>query len=174
MLELTEDKLRDDKRPLHEARLADVGDPAVDDDRGVQDLVSFETRLLFHRTEQVKDAESPPLLHRHCSGDVAYGNHEEQLEEAPDRLGQGVQEDRQSVEEPPGEKESDKETNNTADEGFDLDSSQDPLYEQCAHARGHPPAETEEQVRVLGLENRSRRQADKAAEDHEESPDNLC
>ncbi len=51
MLELTQDKLRDDQRSLNEARLADVSDSAVNDDRGVQDLVPLSSGLLFHRPD---------------------------------------------------------------------------------------------------------------------------
>ena len=40
-LQLLEDELRDDDRAVHEAGFADVGDAAVDDDAGVEDLVAL-------------------------------------------------------------------------------------------------------------------------------------
>src|SRR5438132_11883462 len=57
VLQLVQDELRQDERPLQEPRLAEIGYPAVDDDAGIENLVAGRSATpCFDRTWLAKDA----------------------------------------------------------------------------------------------------------------------
>src|SRR5262249_49629085 len=89
LLELPEDVLRHQQRPLQEPGLADVGDPAVNDDARVEDLVARVTRG-GAREDDPRDA-AQLLLSAQDEYDAHVG--EEEREEAPPTGGPGTREE---------------------------------------------------------------------------------
>src|SRR5881296_2111066 len=83
VLELVQDELRQDERPLQKTRFAEIGYPAVDDDAGIENLVAHRSRAPCF--------ERPWLTENACRGnnfdavDEAEIGKDRQKQEAEDR-----------------------------------------------------------------------------------------
>ena len=78
MLQLFEDKARNEQRALDKAAFADIGDPAVDDDARVEDFVLGDVGHLLlgfvlgePRDHGEKVEQFLPLADRHVDADIA-------------------------------------------------------------------------------------------------------
>ena len=80
-LELLEDELGNDERPLDEPRVAEVGDAAVDDDARVEDLVAAAGAFSLKKPEEVGRVEPLRLPRPDEEPDVGHDDQEEDADE---------------------------------------------------------------------------------------------
>src|SRR5581483_2406416 len=82
-LQFAQHELRDDDDPVEEAGFGDVGDAAVDDDAGVEDLVALLGLLLAAEdTAQGGEVQQVALVRPHDQSNVGHEQHDEHLQEA--------------------------------------------------------------------------------------------
>ena len=80
-LQLLQHELRDDERPVHESGLADVRDPAVDDDAGVEHLVSPARARRAEDADEVFRLEPLTLAGAHHEAKVRKREQDEAVKE---------------------------------------------------------------------------------------------
>ena len=86
-LQLLQDELRDEQRAVEEPGLADVGDPAVDDDARVEDLVAaLRTGRAEERDQPCRlEPLTPAPANQHT--EIRQRQHRERMQEGDARLG---------------------------------------------------------------------------------------
>src|SRR5882724_5833704 len=114
-LQLAQHELRDDEHAVEEAGVGDVGDAAVDDDAGVEDLVHLLALLLAAEDAAERgQVEQVTFVSADDQADVGHQHHDQQLEKTLGAAGdQAVLND---VAEEEGAQDSEDAADNGADE----------------------------------------------------------
>ena len=119
-LQLLQHELRDDERAVEEPGLADVGDPAVDDHAGVEDLVAALRAGGAEQAQQPRGLEPFAVLAAEHQAQVGQGDQHEAVEEldaaiaavGPEQAGDDGARDRQT------DRATDQRTENPCPGGF--------------------------------------------------------
>src|SRR4029079_10747360 len=87
-LQLPQYELRDDQDAVEKSGLGDVGDAAVDDDTGIENLDALPGLLLASEdSAQSGEVQQVPFIGAHDQADVGHQQHDHDLQEALRRAG---------------------------------------------------------------------------------------
>src|SRR5581483_3525146 len=134
-LQLPQHKLRDHQRAVEKARLGNIGDAAVNDHAGIENLITpFELLFAAEDAAQSRQVEQVSFVGAHDQPDISHQQHDDDLEKAAQGAFREAVTNDQS--EQVGADYSQDASDRRANQAFEADAAQPPLEDDNGNAQG--------------------------------------